>query len=307
MSSEALGAVLSSGVVMAVPLLLAAIGELFAERAGIINVGVEGMMLVGALAGVTGAYYGRSPWMGLLAGAAGGLTMAALFAAVTISRGADQVVAGMALNLIALGMTGAVYRSMSQRLTAPLLAPPWKPLAVPGLARLPVVGEAFFHRNALTYGAYLLVPMAAILLFHTRYGLRLRATGENPAAADTMGINVWRTRWATVLLGGALAGCGGDYLSTGHVRSFSEDMIAGRGFIALAVVIFGGWNPWGVGAAALMFGAAQGLSYSFQALNLRVPYQMLLALPYLLTLGALVVRSSRSLGPAALAQPYHRS
>jgi ABC-type uncharacterized transport system permease subunit len=307
MSREALTAVLASGVVMAVPLLLTALGELFAERAGIINVGLEGMMLVGALAGVTGAFYGKSPWAGLLAGAAAGLAMAALFAAVTVSRGADQVVAGMALNLLALGMTGAVYRSMSQRLTAPLFAPTWTPLAVPGLVRLPVVGEAFFHRNALTYWAYLLVPASALVLFHTRYGLKLRATGENPAAADTMGIVVGRTRWGAVLIGGVLAGCGGVYLSTGHVHTFSEDMIAGRGFIALAVVILGGWNPWGVGAAALLFGAAQGLSYSFQALNLRVPYQLLLALPYLVTLGALVVRSSRSLGPAALAQPYHRS
>lgn len=264
-------------------------------------------MLVGALAGVVGAVYGHSPWLGLLTGAAAGVAMAVLFAAVTVNRGADQVVAGMALNLLALGMTGAIYRTMNQRLSGPLFAPTWKALAVPGLVRLPVVGEAFFHRNALAYAAYLLVPLAAVLLFHTRWGLKLRATGENPAAADTMGINVGQIRWIAVLLGGALAGCGGVFLSIGHVRTFSEDMIAGRGFIALAVVIFGTWNPWGIGAAALLFGLAQGLSYSFQALNLTVPYQLFLALPYLVTLGALVLRSGRSLGPAALAEPYQRS
>ena len=307
MSRDTLEAVLTSGVVMAVPLLLAALGELFAERAGVINFGVEGMMLGGALAGAAAAFYGHTPWLGLLAGVAGGVALAALFAAVTVSRGADQVVAGTALNLLALGATGAAYRAMSERLTGPLLAPTWGAVAVPGLARLPVIGQAFFHRNALAYGAYLLVPVTAALLFHTRWGLNLRAAGENPAAADTMGVNVAGIRWGAVLLGGALAGCGGVFLSIGHVRTFSENMIAGRGFIALAVVIFGRWNPWGIGAAALLFGLAQGLSYSFQALNLRAPYQLFLALPYLVTLGALMIRGGRSLGPAALAQPYQRS
>jgi ABC-type uncharacterized transport system permease subunit len=307
MNREALEAVLTSGVVMAVPLLLAALGELFAECAGVINIGVEGMMLVGALAGVAGAFYGHSPWLGLLAGVASSVALAALFAVVAVGRGADQVVAGTALNLLALGLTGAVYRAMSEHLTVPLIAPTWSALAVPGLAQLPLIGEPFFHRNALAYVAYLLIPTATALLFHTRWGLKLRATGENPVAADTMGISVARVRGAAVLLGGALAGCGGVFLSIGHVRTFSENMIAGRGFIALAVVIFGRWNPWGISAAALLFGLAQGLSYSFQALNLAAPYQLFLALPYLVTLAALVVRGGHSLGPAALAQPYQRS
>lgn len=307
MNREALEAVLTSGAVMAVPLLLAALGELFAEGAGVINIGVEGMMLVGALAGVAGAFYGRSPWLGLLAGIAAGVALAALFAVMTVSRGADQVVAGTALNLLALGTTGAVYRALSEHLTVPLLAPGWPAVAVPGLSKLPVAGQALFHRNALAYGAYLMVPVAAALLFHTRWGLKLRAAGENPAAADTMGISVAGARWSAVLLGGALAGCGGVFLSIGHVRTFSENMIAGRGFIALAVVIFGRWNPWGIGAAALLFGLAQGLSYSLQALSLPAPYQLFLALPYLVTLAALLFRGGHSLGPAALAQQYQRS
>jgi general nucleoside transport system permease protein len=307
MTQEGLAAVLTSGVVMMVPLLCAALGELFAERSGVINVGLEGMMLVGALCGVIGAYFGQSPWIGVLFGAVGGTLMGVLFAAVAINRGADQVVTGTALNLLALGGTGAAFRALTERLTTPMISPVFPRTAVPVLSRLPVVGEAFFHQNALVYLAYLLLPVASLALYHTRWGLKLRATGENPAAADTMGVNVPSLRWQAVLLGGALAGLGGVFLSIGHVRTFSEDMIAGRGFIALAVVIFGRWNPWGIGATALLFGVAQGLSYSFQALNLRAPYQLLLALPYLVTLTALVVRGGRSLGPTALAQPYHRS
>lgn len=307
MSAEAVSAVLTSGVVMMVPLLLAALGELYAERAGVINVGLEGMMLVGALAGVVGAFFAGSPWIGAVSGAAGGLVMGALFAVVVVTRAADQVVAGTALNLLALGATGTAFRALSERTSAPLAAPAFPELAVPGLAALPVVGEALFQRNALVYLAWLLIPLSVLLLFHTRWGLKLRAVGENPAAADTMGVNVARGRWEAVLLCGTLAGLGGVYLSIGHVRTFSEDMIAGRGFIALAVVIFGRWTPWGIAGAALLFGLAQGLSYSFQALNLRAPYQVFLALPYVLTLAALVLRRGRSAAPAALAQPYRRS
>jgi ABC-type uncharacterized transport system permease subunit len=270
-------------------------------------VGLEGMMLVGALAGVAGAFFGRSPWLGLLAGVLGSVAMAALFALVTVSRGADQVVAGTALNLLALGVTGTAFRFITERLSEPFIAPTWGSIRLPGLVRLPLIGEAFFDRNLLAYLAFLLVPVTAGFLFHTRWGLMLRAVGENPLAADTMGIGVAGLRWGAILWGGALAGCGGVFLSIGHVRTFSEDMIAGRGFIALAVVIFGRWNPWGIGAAALLFGLAQGLSYSFQALNLRVPYQLFLALPYLVTLAALVFRGKQSRGPAALAQPYRRS
>jgi general nucleoside transport system permease protein len=306
-SGEAAVTVLSSGVAMMVPLLFAALGELFAERSGVINVGLEGMMLVGALAGVIGAVFTGSPWIGVAAGAAGGLAMGAIFAGVVVTRGADQVVAGTAVNLLALGATGAAFRALSERSGSPLAAPTFPEAAIPGLAQLPVIGEALFRRNALVYLALLMVPVSTALLFHTRWGLRLRAVGENPAAADTMGVIVARARWEAVLLCGGLAGLGGVYLSIGHVRSFSEDMIAGRGFIALAVVIFGRWRPGGIAAAALLFGLAQGLGYSFQALNLRAPYQLFLALPYALTLAALVLRGGRSAAPAALAQPYQRS
>src|SRR5712692_7641099 len=160
MTREALEAVLTSGVVMTVPLLLAALGELFAECAGVINIGVEGMMLVGALGGVVGAFHGHSPWLGLLAGVAAGVAFAGLFALIVVGRGADQVVAGTALNLLALGLTGAVYRAMSEHLTVPLIAPAWTTWAVPGLSRLPLIGQPFFQRNAPAYLAYLLVPTA---------------------------------------------------------------------------------------------------------------------------------------------------
>src|SRR5436190_6172388 len=164
MSREALPAILASGVAMAIPLLLAGLGELFAERAGVINVGLEGMMLVGALAGVAGAFFGHSVWLGVLSGVASGAGMAALFALVAVNRGADQVVTGTALNLLALGGTGAAFRALTERLTAPMISPVFSREAVPGLSRLPVVGEAFFHQNALVYLAYLLLPVASLAL-----------------------------------------------------------------------------------------------------------------------------------------------
>ena len=304
---------LFTGVRLAVPLLLAALGETLAEKAGVINVGMEGMMLAGALAAFAAAFAGHSPWAGAGAALLAGAALAALFAALTVGLGADQVVVGTAVNILALGLTGVFFRALPQLngATAPAFAPLSLPFLHPvggAMAGLPgQLLSALFEQNALGWLAWALVPLVWLCLFKTRWGLRLRATGEYPLAADGAGVNVAHVRVGATLMGGALAGLAGAYLSLGYTVGFGENMTAGRGFIALAVVILGRWNPFGVAAAALLFGLASALQFQFQATSTRFPYQFFLALPYLLTLLALLGRSRLgAAAPAALGEAYQR-
>ena len=254
-----LTSLLTIGVSLAVPLLLAALGELMVEKAGVINVGIEGMMLAGALAGFAASHAAHGPWPGALAALAAGAALAAFLAALSIGLGADQVVVGTALNILALGLTGVFFRALfggpGQRTV------PFAPLPFPVLHRIPLIGPAFFQQNALGYLAWALVPLCAFFLRRTRPGLRLRAVGEYPAAADGAGVRVPWVRTLAVLWGGGLAGLAGAYLSIGYTNGFTENMSAGRGFIALAVVILGRWTPGGVTLAALLFGLADALHY----------------------------------------------
>ncbi len=294
---------LRTGVLLAIPLLFAALGEIFAERSGVINVGIEGMVLAGALAGFAGCHASHSPLLGASCAAGVGGLLAALMALLAIRLRADQVVAGTAINILALGLTGVFARSWFPNANTSAVIFPSLP--VPVLSRLPVVGQALFAQNGLAYFAWLLVPLCWFYLFRTLPGLRLRAVGEYPEAADGAGVRVNRVRTLALLWGGALAGLAGAYLSIGYTNSFVENMSAGRGFIALAVVILGRWNPLGVLAAALLFGLASALQFQFQASALRFPYQFFLALPYLLTLVALLFRSRlQVVPPTALGQPY---
>lgn len=298
-----LSGLLFTGVRLAVPLLLAALGETLAEKAGVINVGMEGMMLAGALAGFATAYAAHSPWAGAGAAALAGAALAALFAALTVGLGADQVVAGTAINILALGLTGVFFRAQPQLNEA--TAASFAPLPLP--FRHPAIVSALLEQNALGWLAWALVPLVWVLLFRTRWGLRLRASGERPQAADGAGVRVAHVRVVAALMGGALAGLAGAYLSLGYTVGFGENMTAGRGFIALAVVILGRWNPFGVAAAALLFGLASALQFQFQASSTRFPYQFFLALPYLLTLLALLGRSRLgAAAPAALGEAYRR-
>ena len=302
-----LSGLLFTGVRLAVPLLLAALGETVAEKAGVINVGMEGMMLAGALAGFAAAFAAHSPWAGAGAAALAGVALAALFAALTVGLGADQVVVGTAVNILALGLTGVFFRAEPQLNGA--TAASFAPLSLPFFHHSAgaTVVSALFEQNALGWLAWVLVPLLWLLLFRTRWGLRLRATGERPSAADGAGVRVARVRVAATLLGGALAGLAGAYLSLGYTVGFGENMTAGRGFIALAVVILGRRNPFGVAAAALLFGLASALQFQFQASSTRFPYQLFLALPYLLTLLALLGRSRLgAAAPAALGEAYRR-
>ncbi len=303
---------LFTGIRLAVPLLLAALGETLAEKSGVINVGMEGMMLAGALAGFAAAFHSHSPWIGAGAALLAGMALAALFAGLAVGLGADQVVVGTAINILALGLTGVFFRAIPQLngATAPAFAPLTLPALHPlhGSPALPMqIVSALFEQNALGYLAWLLVPLCWLWLFRTRAGLRLRAVGEYPPAADGAGVRVKYVRVGATLAGGAMAGLAGAYLSLGYTNGFVENMSAGRGFIALAVVILGRWNPFGVALAALLFGMASALQFQFQASSARFPYQFFLALPYLLTLMALLLRSRfHSAPPAALGEAYQR-
>jgi simple sugar transport system permease protein len=305
--------VLAAGVRLAVPTLLAALGEIVTERAGVLNLGLEGVMLAGALAGFmatswaehelpAAAAVGVAPWLGLGAGVLAGLAMGLLMAVLSVSLRTDQVVAGIMLVALGYGATAYVYREAFGSLTARIA--PMGPAPVPGLAELPVLGPVLFAQDPATYLSLAILAGVWFLLFRTTWGLAVRAAGEHPAAADTAGIDVLRTRYAAVLVGGALAGLGGAMLTVAQLGIFKEGVTAGRGWIAVALVIFARWRPGVALAGALLFGCATALQFRLQALSLSwLPYEVLLMLPYLLTLLVLLCARTES-APAALGVPY---
>ena len=299
-------ALATSTVTMAVPLLLAALGELLAERAGMINIGLEGMLLVGAFAAMAGAYSSGSVAVGIGLALLSGAVLGLLLALFVVVQNANQVVAGTALNLLAAGLTGVAYRAVFGVTGAALTIPGAPVVPVPLLQSVPVLGPAFFQQTVLGYASFLLVPAVAVMLHSTLFGLRLRMVGENPYAAETQGVAVWRLRALALVACGILAAAGGAFLTVAYAKTFVEGMSAGRGFIALAIVIVGRWSPVGIMTAALLFGLATALQFHFQALELAVPYQFVLTLPYVLTLLVLAGYAGRTHPPAALAQPYRR-
>ncbi|MDZ4862332.1 MAG: ABC transporter permease [Gemmatimonadota bacterium] len=290
---------MTAAVRVATPLLLAALGETVSERGGVINLGIEGAMLAGALGAALGATAG-GPWAGVLAAIAGGLLVSAAFAAIAIGADADQIITGTAMTLASIGLTGAIYRSAYGTAGVGLSLPTLPVVVVPGLSDIPVVGPAFFQQSALTYIAYLLVPVLWWSLFRTRFGLTLRASGESAEHARAAGVRVTRVRVIGVLIGGALAGLAGASLVLAQVGTFAEKMTAGRGFIAIAIVVLGSWHPGRVFGAALFFGAAMALQFLLQSFLLGVPYQVFLLLPYLLTLLVLAGVVGQVRAPAGL-------
>jgi simple sugar transport system permease protein len=280
------GGFLAAAVRVATPLLLAATGETVTERAGVINLGIEGMMLAGALAAALGAT-AAGPWAGVALAVVAGMVLAALFAAVAIGARGDQIIAGTAVTLGAVGLTGTIYRRAYGAAGAGLDLPTLAAIPIPGLSRLPVLGPGLFDQPAPTYLALLALPLVWWFLFRTRTGLALRATGESESDARAAGVRTRQVRaWATVA-GGGFAGLAGATLVLAQVGTFAEKMTAGRGFVAIAIVALGRWHPIGVGLAALLFGGATALQFLFQSLGLDVPYQLFLLLPYGLTLLAL--------------------
>jgi simple sugar transport system permease protein len=293
---------LGAAVRIATPLVWAAAGELVVERAGVINLAVEGAMLAGCLAAALGAGHG-GPWVGLAAAAAAGAAVGALFALVAIWGRSDQIIAGTALTLLSVGVTGVLYRRAFGSTGVGLELPRFAPVEIPLLAKIPVIGPAFFAQPIPTYLAVGSVVLIWWLLFRTTAGLRLRATGEAALSARATGIPVRRIQTVAVLCGGLMAGIAGGTLVLAQVGTFAERMTAGRGFIAIAIVVLGRWHPFGVLAAALGFGAASGLQFAFQAMGLAVPYQVFLVLPYAVALLALAGVAGRARAPAGLGRP----
>jgi simple sugar transport system permease protein len=303
---------LEASVRTATPLALAALGETVVERSGVINIGLEGVVLAGAFGGLLAASavgvgagaasgVGGALAIGFLGAAAAGVALAAVFALFAVSLRADQIVTGTAINLLALGLTGALYRGLYGPTGAALSLPTTGTTRIPWLADIPVVGQALFDQPAPTYLVYLAAPLIWWWLTRTHAGLGLRAVGERPEAARVAGIRVARVRWLALLFGGALGGLSGGTLVLAQTGTFAEGMSAGRGFIAIAIVVLGRWHPLGALAAAFVFGAASALQYVLQAMGWALPYQLFLALPYVLTLLALAgLAGRRATTPAGL-------
>jgi len=297
--------ILISVMIAATPLVLAATGELVAERAGVLNLGVEGMMVIGALAAFATLIKTGSLLLAVLAATAAGAGMAALFGLITLSLRANQVAAGLALSMFGLGLSalwGQGYSGLS--------AAPFPRLEIAGLSELPWLGKLLFHQDALLYLSLALVAAVAFMMERTRLGLVLRAIGDNHDAAHAIGHPVLAYRYGATLFGGALAGLGGAYLSLVQTPLWAERMTAGRGWIALALVVFAAWRPWRLLAGAYLFGAVTILQLHSQALGIKIDAQLLSMLPYLVTVAVLVIISRDKMrvkltAPACLGKPFH--
>lgn len=300
-------AFLASTIAMATPILLAALGELIVERSGVLNIGIEGAMLAGAFCGLAATYFSGSIALGLLAACAAAVALNGLLAVLVVNLAVNQVVAGTAIDILALGLTGVFYRQWFGVTGSAITIASMRPIALGPLARIPLIGPALFDQSALVYLAFALVPMVALMISRTRYGLELRAAGERPEAADALGLGVYRLRWQALMIAGVLSGLAGAYLTMAYANTFIEGISAGRGYVALSVVIVGRWNAWGVGAASILFGAAIALQFGLQAYGSAIPYQFFLALPYGLTLIVLAFMGGQADAPSALGEPYQRS
>ncbi|MBP1464416.1 ABC transporter permease [Candidatus Chloroploca sp. M-50] len=294
---------------LATPIALGALAGIYAERSGVINIAIEGMMLTGAAFGFAAFAFTGNIWFGVATAVMLGSVMALIHGVLSISLRTDQIISGTVINILAIGVTGYLRRqfivdSSGGRVTLPQIS-------IPLLSEIPIIGPLFFVGRPIFFTMILLVLLTHVVLFYTRWGLRMRAVGENPKAADTVGINVIRTRYLNLALSGAIAGLGGAWFSLETVGSFDDGMTAGKGFIALAAMIFGKWTPFGAFGGASLFGFSEALGIRFQILNVElfdvpVPTQFLQLLPYLVTMVVLAGLIGRAVGPAAVGKPYDK-
>lgn len=293
------------------PVVFATVGEILAERSGVLNLGVQGMMLVGAVAGFWATYTTESLWLGVAMAIVAGAAISVIHAFAAITLGVSQIVSGLALTLFGTGLASFLGRAGSDPLVGNPSPETFEPLFDGGIADLPIVGPLVFGHDILVYLSWVVVAAASWYLFRTKPGLAVRAVGEDPAAADSAGIDVARVRYVHTLLGGALAGLGGAYFSLVLVPSWQDDLIGGAGWIAIALVILASWRPWRALWAAYLFGAAGRINFTLQTLEVSIPANLLAMLPFVLAIVAMILLTSgkgaRLLGaPAALAIPYSR-
>jgi ABC-type uncharacterized transport system permease subunit len=297
---------LQAAIRLASPLLLAACGGLLSELAGVLSIGMEAMMLTGAFAGATVAYFGGNVWIGTIAAVLTGSFVASLYGFFAITLRARQAIVGTACGLLAGGLTTFLNKTIYGVTVGIRTQPTFHDLPIKGLDRIPILGQALFNHNILVYFAFLLIPALWWFLYRTAPGLEMRAVGQVPVAADTVGIDVIKKRYLYVILSGALAGLGGAYLSLAHANTFIENMSAGKGWIAFAIVVFGRYSPLGVLGGSLLFGLADAFQLRLQAVGFRIPYQFLLMLPYVLTIAAISGIMGKANPPAALGKPYEK-
>ena len=298
---------LVSSIIRATPIGLAALSGLYSERSGVVNIGIEGMMLMGAFTSVVFASITKSLFLGVLAGMFFGMLMGWLHAVLSIRYAVDQIISGTGIIILGLGITTYFYRlvlDVQTQYNSP--GPAIPALQILGLWRIPVIGPIVFNQSSLIYLLWVMLVLTRVIMNNTRWGLRVRSVGEHPRAADTLGINVFRTRYISVLISGAIAGLAGAYMSIGSAGRFSEGMTAGKGFLGLAAMIFGNWNPGGAYFGALIFGFFDSWQEKLSILQVGIPVELLGMAPYLATMIVLAGFVGRSRMPAADGQPYKK-
>lgn len=301
---------LAAAIVAGTPLLFATLGEIITEKTGNLNLGVEGMMLMGAVAGFYVGLKSGSPILALLAAMLCGAAGALIYAVLTVSLRANQVVTGLTLTIFGTGFAGFMGQSLVGEIAPETLKTFFAPITIPFLGKIPLLGEIFFQQDIFVYLGYVTAVLLGIYLFRTRTGLNLRAIGENPAAADAASVNITLYKYVHILLGGALCGLGGAYLSLVYVPAWAENITAGRGWIAVALVIFSAWNPWKALVGSYLFGGLDIVGFRIQGTGFPVSQYFLDMLPYLVTMVVLVVvsmkKSQEKSPPKALGVPYFR-
>ncbi|WP_034610920.1 ABC transporter permease [Cellulomonas sp. URHD0024] len=303
--STSLVDLLQGSLLLAVPIAFGAFGGVFCERSGVVNIAIEGQLLAGAFAAAVVASVTDSVYLGLLAAPVAGWLLGLLLALFTVKYAVNQIIVGVVLNVLAVGLTSFLFAAVLKPNAETLNTPPLlQPIAIPVLSKIPVLGPVLFRQTIIVYAMYVMVVVLTLALFRTRWGLRVRAVGEHPEAADTVGIQVNRTRWRNVMWGSATAGFGGAFFTVGYIGAFGPEMSGGKGYIALAAMILGRWTPIGSLGAALLFGFATKLVSALSVLGTPVPSQFLQMLPYLLTIFAVAGFVGRVRGPAAAGVPY---
>ena len=302
-SMTVLVGILTSGIRLATPYLYAAIGETFGQRSGVLNLGVEGQMLIGAFTAFYVAIRTGNLWLGVLSAMVVGAVMGLAMAFVTVNLQAVQGISGIGFYLFGLGLSDLLFQKILGTVETVKGFPK---VNLPVLSDLPIVGEIFFQQNILVYIAFALVPLAWFVLNKTTLGLKIRAVGENPEAADSLGVSVVRIRYLTIILGGTLSGVAGASLSIALLNVFQQNMTSGLGFIAVALVYFGAWRPFGVMGGALLFSLVNSLQLWVQVLGIPIPSDIAVMMPYILTILVLVISVSRIRAPSALTKPFER-
>jgi ABC-type uncharacterized transport system permease subunit len=297
-------ALLAGSLALAVPLIFGSLAGVLSERSGVVNIAIEGQLLAGAFTSALVASLTNSVWVGLVVAAIAGALVAAVLAVFAIKYLVDQIIVGVVLNVLVVGLTNFLFSTLMNDLATFNSPPRFATFSIPLLSQIPILGPVLFSQTPIVYLMYVAVAVVWTALFKTRWGLRVRAVGEYPKAADTVGIKVFRTRYVSVIIGGALAGLGGAFFTLGQVGAFGKEMTNGAGYIALAALIFGRWNPIYAAVAALLFGFSENLQFGLAIIGSSVPSEFLLMLPYVLTVVAVAGLVGRVVAPAADGKPY---